>query len=189
MLALGGGLVFFLGQDNENTEPSTRDLTNEPELSIQNAQITDYDSDGRKLYDIQVENIEQYLDDSAVYIKQYSLRIDTEIDQTYTLNADQGEIHADLTENSDESASRVELIGNVRMESVERESGSLSIAGDRFTYLPEERVLTSNQPVTIQSKERLVQAGSVHFDLVSGLIDISSSADQRVHIEVHSSEN
>lgn len=180
-----GGLIWFLSTrtSSDNGTSSVEDLQDEPNIRIGDVELLEYGDDGSVLYKAVASAMEHSQHSDIVTLKNIGLRVALEGGTNWNLEASAAVIRNATSQSETEEQARIDLVGEVRVMNETDQEPILSLVGRDITYYPNERMLESRHPVTIQSESATFNANSFEFDLESNEFHLIGSKTNRVEIE------
>ena len=180
-----GGLIWFLSTrtSSVNEVSSVEDLQDEPNIRIGEVELLEYGDDGSVLYRAVASAMEHSQHSDVVTLDNIVLRVALEGGTNWNLEASAAIIRNATSQSETEEQARIDLVGEVQVMNETDQEPILSLVGRDITYYPNERMLESRQPVTIQSESATFNANSFEFDLKSNEVHLIGSKTNRVEIE------
>ena len=183
-LAVGGGLWFLLtrmSSDNEAT--AGENLQDEPNIRIGNVEMIEYGDDGSVLYKAMASAMEHSQHTDVVTLNNIDLHVTLENGANWNLLAKAAIVQNVTLQDAPEEHQRIDLVGDVHVVNETEQKSILSMVGRDLTYYPNERMLKSQHPVTIQNESATFKGNSFEFDLESNEFHLQGSKTHRVEIE------
>ena len=181
---VGGGAWFLLTRMSSDDEASSvEDLQDEPNVRIGNVELLEYGDDGSVLYKAVASAMEHSQHSDTVTLNNIDVQVALEAGSNWSLAASAAIIRNATSQSETEERARIDLIGDVHVMNEADRKPILSLVGRDLTYYPNERMLESQHPVTIQNESATFNANSFEFDLKSNEFHLIGSKTNRVEIE------
>ena len=162
---------------------SAEDLRDEPNVRIGSVEVIEYGDDGSVLYKAKASAMEHSQHTDVVTLNNIDLQVALESGVDWNLVASTAIIENVSSQTETEERQRIDLVGDVHVVNESDQKSILSMVGSNLTYYPDERMLESQHPVTIQSESATFNANSFEFDLESNEFHLKGSNTHRVEIE------
>ena len=181
---VGGGAWFLSTRlSSENEQSSVEDLRDEPNIRVGNVELLEYGDDGTVLYKAVASTMEHSQHSDVVTLNSIDLLVALEGETNWNLEASAAIIRNANLQSETEERAKIDLVGDVHVVNERDQKTVLSLIGRDLTYFPDEQVLESQYPVTIQSESATFYANSFEFDLKSNEFHLIGSKTNRVEIE------
>ena len=181
LAAAGFAVVAMLVAPGEIGEPPLPpELAAEPDVYIEDGRITQHDDDGAVRYRLRAGRITHFHQQDDVAGTTRIERLEFEFphaDAPWRGRADGGDAI-----NAPGQEERLRLAGNVELLQQRGRNGFTRLRTDALTLLPEQRVATTDQPVTILTESSRMSAAGAVADLASGRMRLFSSGEERVRV-------
>ena len=186
LAAAGFAVVAMLVAPGEIGEPPVPpELAAEPDVYIEDGRITQHDDNGAVRYRLRASRITHFHQRPDAAGTTRIERLEFEFphpEAPWRGDADTG--HAVNAPGQEE---RLRLAGNVEL--VQERGGVYTrLRTDALTLLPEQRVATTDQPVTILTENSRMSAAGASADLNSGRMRLFSAGEMRVRVVVRTSQ-
>jgi LPS export ABC transporter protein LptC len=163
-----GGTIFFGGQQNETTAPTTVEVPHDPGYAAHDAKLVQTGSDGRPLYTVNADVIRQQPNDDTIQLEKATLGFFDTNGSLWTARGAQGEVGQDTRE--------VELAGDVHVNGTPQ--GTLQpveIATERLKFDTNSKIATTQDPVTWTWSGQEIQGKGMRASLNDGLVQLESA--------------
>lgn len=177
--------AWFLStrMSTDSETASAEDLQDEPNVSIGNVEVIEYGDDGSVLYKARASAMEHSQHTDVVTLNNIDLLVALESGVDWNLVAAAAIIENVTSQSETEERQRIDLVGDVHVVNESDQKSILTMVGSNLSYYPDERMLESQHPVTIQSESATFNANSFEFNLESNEFHLKGSNTQRVEIE------
>ncbi len=183
LATIGGAILWLLLAPRQESSPSTsQDLSDEPNLFIQSAEILEFADDGSLAYKATASSVEHSTDDQSVTLHDIHVEVYLDTGIQWQMTASSGILHPLGDSPPSGKEQRIDLLGDVLVTSRDAETTRLSLMGSNFVLYPHQRKLGSDHPVTIKNENASFTAPSFEFDLESDEFRLSSNSEQRVQV-------
>ena len=193
-----GGLVatgFFafngIKAEDMLQSPLTRELSERPNLYLENAIMNEFSSLGLKEYTISsLEMLQDAATGQSTLIRP-SLTFDEPGNHPWYMYSELGVFRpqkmnqSTATKGVISSTQSIHLSGQVRLSRSGDDSAFIRLRSNSMTIFPELKHVQSNDPVIIETSTSDVRAASFECDLEQSHMQLRSSIDQRVHVVIH----
>lgn len=183
LAAIGGVILWLFLVPRQESSPSTsQDLSDEPNLFIQSAEILEFADDGSLAYKATASVVEHSTEDQSVTMKDIQLEVYLDTGTQWQMTASAGVLQPVGDAPSIDKEQRIDLLGNVQVTSRDADATRLSLVGSNLVLYPHQRKLGSDHPVTIKNENATFTAPRFEFDLASDEFHLSSNTEQRVQV-------
>lgn len=185
ILMAGIAVVWFMSTRlSEDTRASSAEnFEDEPTIRIGNVDLLQYDDDGSVLFRALASTIEHFVHTDSVTLTDIDLHIAPAEGARWSLKAPTAIIQGATSQSEMRDNQQIDLIGDVLLMSEADTESILSLVGRDLTYYPHERVLVSQEPVTIRNERATLKASAFEFNLESNNFHLLGSTRHRVDIE------
>lgn len=174
---------FFTRTSTDNARPSVENLQNEPNVRISKVEMLEYSDDGSLKFRAQASTMKHSQQEDIVTLDDIDLQIALEGGQNWNLAAPTAIIRNAISESELDERPRIDLIGDVRVLKETDQKPTLSLMGRDLMYYPNERMLESQQPVTIRNDLATFKASAFEINLKNNEFHLIGTTNQRVDIE------
>lgn len=183
LLLLSGcvAIVFLLRDTDEaviDASPSEV-LSDEPDLYMEDAVITQYQDDGTLRYELASSRVRHYQDRDLTRLDTPDLQMHQTDHPPWSARADEGEIRYQATRGN-VLEEVVYLHHNVYLEQTRGER-FISLRSDDLTIYPQRQYAETDQAVMIDTNTGRTKAVGLAADLERSVLQLSSNETQRVH--------
>ena len=183
LLLLSGCIaIFFLLRDTDeaaiDASPSEM-LSEEPNLYLEDAVISQYQEDGTLSYELASSRIRYFEDRNLTRLETPDLQMYQTDKPPWSARADQGEIKQQATP-EDIQEEVIYLHQNVYLEQTRGERFISLTSEDLYIY-PDRQYAETDQAVMIDTNTGRTKAVGLAADLERSVLELSSNETQRVH--------
>ncbi|MGQ0836778.1 MAG: LPS export ABC transporter periplasmic protein LptC [Gammaproteobacteria bacterium] len=167
LAVIAGSLL--LGRSRQTAAPTVADAGDAPGsgYAARDAEVVETGADGRPLYTLHADLIEQKPDEATVELERVEMDYRDANGNRWRARAEEGRILED--------ASRVELMGSVRVVGTPPgDYEDASIATERLTFDTQREIVTSREPVTLTWSGRELRARGLVADLKAQHVRLES---------------
>ena len=184
-------LAFWGLEYEELLQPNLPpELSDRPNLYLENARISQFGSHGLHQYTISSKAISQHAATGHSTLVEPSLTFLQPGESAWYIYSKLGEIKRHLSSQnappSDAMGPRtsIHFTGQVRLSRGRNNQTLMELHGESLTIFPELKRVESNEPVIIKTSSSNVRAASFECDLEQNFLQLRSSTDQRVHFVI-----
>jgi len=163
-----GGTIFFGGQQNETTAPTTVEEPRDPGYAARDAKLVQTGKDGRPLYTVNAAVIRQQPNDNTIQLEKATLGFFDSNGSLWTARGAEGQVGQDTRE--------VELTGDVHVNGTPQ--GALQpveIATERLKFDTSSKIASTQDPVTWTWSGQEIQGKGMHASLNDGRVQLESA--------------
>ena len=171
--------------------PLTRELSERPNLYLENAIMNEFSSLGLNEYTISSVEIRQDAATGQSTLIRPFLTFHEPGNNPWYMHSELGVFglqkmnQTTATKGVISSKQSIHLSGQVRLSRSGDDSAFIRLRSNSMTIFPELKRVQSNDPVIIETSSSNVRAASFECDLEQSHMQLRSSIDQRVHVVIH----
>ena len=182
LLLTGCVAIVFLLRDTDEAStdaPSEIFFSEEPDLFMEDAIVTQYQNDGSLKYELVSNRIRHFEDRNLTRLDSPDLQMYQTDNPPWSARADEGEIkYQPARGNIKEEV--IYLHQNVYLEQARGER-FISLTSEDLTIYPERQYAETDQAVMIDTNAGRTKAVGLAADLERSVLELSSNETQRVH--------
>jgi lipopolysaccharide export system protein LptC len=167
-----GGTIFFGGQQNETTAPTTVEVPQDPGYSARDAKLVQTGPDGRPLYTVNADVIRQQPNDDTIQLEKATLGFFDTNGSLWTARGDTGEVGQDTRE--------VELAGDVHVNGTP--PGTLhpaEITTEHLKFDTNSKIASTQDPVMLTWSGQQMKGTGMRASLNDGRVQLESAVHGR----------
>ena len=163
-----GGTIFFGGQQNEATAPTTVEVPHDPGYAARDAKLVQTGSDGRPLYTVNADVIRQQPNDDTIELEKATLGFFDANGSLWTARGDEGQVGQDTRE--------VELAGDVHVNGTPQGTlQPLEIVTERLKFDTDTKIASTQDFVTWTWSGQEIQGKGMRASLNDGRVQLEST--------------
>lgn len=178
VLLIGALFVFFLsGDEVPDIRPFPQELSDEPDAVMHNFDVSQFDAEGEKLFELKAEKAHYYADGGYSKVTHLNVVLSTEEKGHWHLTATEGTFEEHVKD------SQLMLKGDVIMwtEGLQPTS-QFRFQTDALRVLPEYQYAESLSTVIMTTHNSKIHAGRVEIDLEPRSVRFSSTSTSQVEL-------
>lgn len=183
---LGAGYVLYLQWQAESDAAPTAEMVDveasqmaEPDVQGNNVTFRQFHPDGDLHYRLLAAGIRQFSDIQTTHLDNPDLHLRSPAQPPWDIQSRSGYIKRE--EVSGVAQDTVFLNNQVELVQQHPTNGTLTLRSNSFYLYPARQYAVTNEDVTIDTEVGRTQAGGLTIDLDTGILNLNSSATQRVH--------
>lgn len=171
--------VYLVNTDEPPTlNPFPRALSDEPDALLTGFEVTQFDSDGTRLYRISASDATYYQRLDRTNISGLHMTVYSEGEDDWRLRADEGVYEEQLAD------PLLTLNGNVHVASVSDTESPIVVTTESLKIYPRRQFIESMSRVTVENEGSKFHADRLEADLATKVVEFSAVGDSQVELVV-----
>ena len=171
--------IYLINLDEPPTvDPFPQALSDEPNALIAGFEVTQFDTEGTRLYRIAATEATYYEGQGRTDIHQLRMMVFSEGKDDWSLSADEGIYEEHLTD------PYLTLSGNVHLSSVNDQPSAVMVTTESLKIYPRRQFVESMSRVSVESGGSKFHADHFEADLATKTVNFSADADSQVELLV-----
>lgn len=168
-----------------------RELSELPNLYLENANVSEFNSAGLSQYTLSSDAISQHTATGRSTLVRPSLTFHQPGESPWHIDADLGVIEGNvsdvgsLPDDKVGSTPSIRFTGQVRLSRRDNDQEFIEFRSESLRIFPELKRVESNEPVMIETSSSNARAAGFECDLEQNYLQLRSSTKQRVHVVIH----